>query len=203
MHYEVLIAFIASSLILTISPGPDILYVISQSFIKGTKAAIITSLGLTTGLLFHTFFVVVGLSLLIKKNENIFLFLKLIGALYFIFLAIMVFLKRSKKINIKSNQLENIDFFKKGLFMNLLNPKVSLFFIALFPGFIFHDNLSSELQFLILGLIFWFQANFIFITVSLFSNKLKIFTSSLVFLKKYVFLIEIFIYVFISIWILK
>jgi len=203
MHYEVLIAFIASSLILTISPGPDILYVISQSFIKGTKAAIITSLGLTTGLLFHTFFVVVGLSLLIKKNENIFLFLKLIGALYFIFLAIMVFLKRNKKINIKSNQLENIDFFKKGLLMNLLNPKVSLFFIALFPGFIFHDNLSSELQFLILGLIFWFQANFIFITVSLFSNKLKIFTSSLVFLKKYVFLIEIFIYVFISIWILK
>ena len=131
MHYEVLIAFIASSLILTISPGPDILYVISQSFIKGTKAAIITSLGLTTGLLFHTFFVVVGLSLLIKKNENIFLFLKLIGALYFVFLAIMVFLKRNKKINIKSNQLENIDFFKKGLFMNYLKRWSSLISVAI------------------------------------------------------------------------
>ena len=55
MNLEVLIAFIVSSTILTISPGPDILYVISQSFLKGKKAAIVTSLGLTTGLLFHTF----------------------------------------------------------------------------------------------------------------------------------------------------
>ena len=55
MHYEIIITFILSSLALTISPGPDILYVISQSFIKGKKQAIITSLGLTTGLLFHTF----------------------------------------------------------------------------------------------------------------------------------------------------
>ena len=63
MNLEVLIAFIVSSTILTVSPGPDILYVISQSFLKGKKAAIVTSLGLTTGLLFHTFFVVVGLSI--------------------------------------------------------------------------------------------------------------------------------------------
>ena len=62
MHFDVLITFIFSSLVLTISPGPDIIYVISQSLVKGKKAAIITSLGLTTGLLFHTFFVVIGFS---------------------------------------------------------------------------------------------------------------------------------------------
>lgn len=202
MNFEVLIAFIVSSAILTISPGPDILYVISQSFLKGKKAGIVTSIGLTTGLLFHTFFVVVGLSLLIRENENIFLFLKFIGALYFIYLAIMVFLKRNNKMNFKSKDLENIDFFKKGLLMNLLNPKVSLFFIALFPGFVFHDTLSSQIQFLILGLIFWFQANLIFIAVSIFSTKLNSMIAGKSFLSRIVFSIEISVYIFISIWIL-
>lgn len=202
MNFEVLIAFIVSSSILTISPGPDILYVISQSFLKGKKAAIVTSIGLTTGLLFHTFFVVVGLSLLIRENENIFLFLKFIGALYFIYLAIMVFLKRNNKINFKSKELDNIDFFKKGLLMNLLNPKVSLFFIALFPGFVFHDTLSAQIQFLILGLIFWFQANLIFIAVSIFSTKINSIVTGKSFLTRIGFLIEIGVYIFISIWIL-
>lgn len=202
MNLEVLIAFIVSSTILTVSPGPDILYVISQSFLKGKKAAIVTSLGLTTGLLFHTFFVVVGLSILIRENENIFLFLKFIGSLYFIYLAIMVFLKRNNKMNFKSKELENIDFFKKGLLMNLLNPKVSLFFIALFPGFIFHDTLSSQIQFLILGLIFWFQANVIFIAFSIFSTKINSIITGKSFLTRIRFWIEIGVYIFISIWIL-
>ena len=202
MNLEVLIAFIVSSTILTVSPGPDILYVISQSFLKGKKAAIVTSLGLTTGLLLHTFFVVVGLSILIRENENIFLFLKFIGSLYFIYLAIMVFLKRNNKMNFKSKELENIDFFKKGLLMNLLNPKVSLFFIALFPGFIFHDTLSSQIQFLILGLIFWFQANVIFIAVSIFSTKINSMITGKSFLSRIGFSIEIGVYIFISIWIL-
>jgi threonine/homoserine/homoserine lactone efflux protein len=149
MHIDVLITFILSSVVLTISPGPDIIYVISQSLLKGKKAAIVTSFGLTTGLLFHTFFVVIGLSVLISENENIFFSLKILGFLYFIYLAFKVFFKRKNKLNIKSNELENINFFKKGLMMNLLNPKVSLFFIALFPGFIFSDNLSSHLQFFI------------------------------------------------------
>ena len=74
MQVDVLLTFIFSSVVLTISPGPDIIYVISQSLVKGKKAAIVTSLGLTTGLLFHTFFVVIGLSVLISENENIFFF---------------------------------------------------------------------------------------------------------------------------------
>ena len=86
MHLEVIITFIISSLALTISPGPDIVYVISQSFIRGKKAAIITSVGLTTGLLFHTLFVIIGLSLLLRENENIFFLLKLLGSMYFIYL---------------------------------------------------------------------------------------------------------------------
>ena len=203
MHLEVIIAFVVSSLVLTISPGPDIIYVISQSFIRGKKAAIITSIGLTTGLLLHTFFVVIGLSLLLRENENVFFLLKLLGSIYFVYLAIMVFLNRNKEIKFNSDQTENIAFFKKGLLMNLLNPKVSIFFIALFPGFIFHDNLSSELQFLILGIIFWFQASLVFILVSIFSQKIQNFISGKKFLNNGKFIIEMCVYIFISIWILK
>ena len=203
MHTEVIFTFVLSSLVLTISPGPDIIYVISQSLVRGKKAAIITSIGLTTGLLFHTFFVVIGLSLLVSENENIFFLLRISGFLYFVYLAFMVFLKRKNKIDVKSNEFENISFFKKGLMMNLLNPKVSLFFIALFPGFIFSDNLNLQLQFLILGLIFWFQANLIFIFVSMFSNKISNFISRKNILSRNSFIVEICIYIFIAIWILK
>lgn len=203
MHTEVIFTFVLSSLVLTISPGPDIIYVISQSLVRGKKAAIITSIGLTTGLLFHTFFVVIGLSLLVSENENIFFLLRISGFLYFVYLAFMVFLKRKNKIDVKSNEFENISFFKKGLMMNLLNPKVSLFFIALFPGFIFSDNLNLQLQFLILGLIFWFQANLIFIFVSMFSNKISNLISRKNILSRNSFIVEICIYIFIAIWILK
>jgi threonine/homoserine/homoserine lactone efflux protein len=87
--------------------------------------------------------------------------------------------------------------------MNLINPKVSIFFIAFFPGFVFNKNLNVEFQFLILGLIFWFQANLIFIAVSIFSNKIKnlISSNNFFFRKKYI--VEICIYVFIGLWILK
>ena len=203
MHTEVIFTFVLSSVVLTISPGPDIIYVISQSLVRGKKAAIITSIGLTTGLLFHTFFVVIGLSLLVSENENIFFLLRISGFLYFVYLAFMVFLKRKNKIDVKSNEFENISFFKKGLMMNLLNPKVSLFFIALFPGFIFSDNLNLQLQFLILGLIFWFQANLIFIFVSMFSNKISNLISRKNILSRNSFIVEICIYIFIAIWILK
>jgi len=96
MHFDVLITFIFSSLVLTISPGPDIIYVISQSLVKGKKAAIITSLGLTTGLLFHTFFVVIGLSVLISENENIFFFTKDVRFFLFYLFSIYGFFKEKK-----------------------------------------------------------------------------------------------------------
>jgi threonine/homoserine/homoserine lactone efflux protein len=203
MHLDILITYVFSSFLLTISPGPDILYIISQSITRGKKTAIITSFGLTTGLLFHTFFVIFGLSFFIKENENIFLFLKIIGFFYFLYLALMVFLNRKNKIKLELNKTKSFNSFKKGLLMNLINPKVSIFFIAFFPGFVFNENLNVEFQFLILGLIFWFQANLIFIAVSIFSNKIKnlISSNNFFFRKKYI--VEICIYVFIGLWILK
>ena len=201
MNYDIVLTFVLSSLALTISPGPDILFVISQSFNKGKKQAIMTSLGLTTGLFFHTFLLIIGFSLLIKENQNLFFVLKFLGDFYLIFLAFKTFQNRKK---IYQNDLP-IRFisndFKRGLLMNLLNPKVSLFFIVLFPSFLFHDNLNSQIQFAILGILFWIQATFVFVTVSLFASSLKALVYKDSLFAKNLFWLEIFVYIFISIWI--
>ena len=202
MDVDVLITFFLTSLLLTISPGPDIIYVISQSISKGLKSAVMTSLGLTFGLLIHTFFVTIGLSLIISQNEYIFNFIKLLGVLYFSYLITVSFINRNKKkeLNIENNSSN--DFFK-GLVMNLLNPKVSLFFIAFFPSFLFHSNLSNEIQFLILGGIFWIQATLVFMLVSLFSSKLSSFSRDYNLISNKIYILEIGVYIFIVYWIVS
>lgn len=200
MDLETLITFLLASFTLTISPGPDILYVISQSIIKGKKSAFMISLGLTTGLLVHTFLVAVGLSVIISQNENILNMIKLLSVFYFFYLIVMVFLKRKDNLK-QSEEGFSENQFKKGLIMNLLNPKVSLFFIAFFPNFLFHDQISNQIQFLILGLIFWLQATIIFLLVSVFSSKFASISTKKSFVNKNIYIIEISIYLFIIYWI--
>ena len=200
MDSETFITFVLASFTLTISPGPDILYVISQSIIKGKKSALMTSLGLTTGLLVHTFLVAVGLSVIISQNENILNMIKLLSVFYFFYLIVMVFLKRNDNLK-QSEEGFSENQFKKGLIMNLLNPKVSLFFIAFFPNFLFHDQISNQIQFLILGLIFWLQATIIFLLVSVFSSKFTSISNKKSFFNKNIYIIEISIYLFIIYWI--
>jgi threonine/homoserine/homoserine lactone efflux protein len=202
MDVDVLLTFVLTSLLLTISPGPDIIYVISQSISKGVKSAITTSLGLTSGLLVHTFFVTIGLSLIISQNEYVFNFIRLLGILYFSYLIILVFISRNKKKELDINNKSSNDFYR-GLIMNLLNPKVSLFFIAFFPGFLFHNDLNNEIQFLILGGIFWLQATLVFLLVSLLSFKLNSFSKRQSLISNNIYLFEIGVYIFIIYWIVS
>ena len=202
MDIETLLTFTLASLSLTISPGPDILYVISKSIVQGKKAAILTSLGLTSGLVIHTFLIAFGLSIIISESEYILNSIKIIGVFYFIYLIIKVIQNRKTDDETKKD-LHNINYFKRGLIMNLLNPKVGLFFIAFFPGFLFHSELSNQVQFLILGLIFWLQASIVFLLVSVFASKLNSFTKSNSYYNKYLFLIEVIVYVFVIYWIVR
>jgi len=202
MDVDVLLTFVLTSLLLTISPGPDIIYVISQSISKGVKSAITTSLGLTSGLLVHTFLVTIGLSLIISQNEYVFNFIRLLGVLYFSYLIISVFFSRNKKKELDINNKSSNDFYR-GLIMNLLNPKVSLFFIAFFPGFLFHNDLNNEIQFLILGGIFWLQATLVFLLVSLLSFKLNSFSKRQSLISNNIYLFEIGVYIFIIYWIVS
>jgi len=152
-------------------PGPDILFVVNQSLDK-KKNGIITSLGLCTGLIFHTMFLVFGLSTLIESNKELITFLKYFGTIYLFYLAYLE-IKTENTIN---NSL-NSRLFLRGLYMNLINPKVLIFFIAYFPNFLFSDTIKISNQFLLLGFIFIFQALLVFISVSLIANKLIKYTS--------------------------
>ena len=202
MNIDILITFFLTSLLLTLSPGPDIIYVISQSISKGIKPALMTSLGLTSGLLIHTFFVTIGLSLIISENDYIFNMIKLLGVFYFLYLIVLTFKNRHIK---KESSVDNnsSNHFFRGLLMNLLNPKVSLFFIAFFPSFLFHNDLNNEIQFLILGSIFWIQATLVFLLVSLLSSSLNLYTSRYAYVINNLYLFEIGIYIFIIYWIVS
>ena len=161
-----ILLFLISSLALTLTPGPDILFVINQSLDK-RKNGIITSLGLCTGLIFHTMFLAFGLSALIESNKSVIIFLKYFGTIYLFYLAYLE-IKSENKVN------KSLDskLFLRGLYMNLINPKVLIFFVAYFPNFLFSDTIKISNQFLLLGFVFIFQALLVFISVSLISNKL-------------------------------
>ena len=162
-----ILLFLISSLALTLMPGPDILFVLNQS-LESKKSGFLISIGLCSGLVVHTLILVFGLSAFIETNEYVISYLKYFGTLYLFYLAF-------DELNTKFKQASkpnNTNLFLRGLYMNLVNPKVLLFFIAYFPNFLFSETLSISLQFLILGSIFIFQALIVFSSVSIASNKL-------------------------------
>jgi len=198
MQLETLLIFLFSASILTLSPGPDIIYVFIKSSTEGKIAGIKTVFGLTTGLIFHTLLLVFGVSALINSNDYFFFILKVFGFIYFIFLAISTYNKNSK---IDNKTLSSKNDFTTGLMMNVLNPKVSIFFIAFFPNYIFHNSWSYELQFSILGLIFWLIANTIFLLVVLLSSFNTGFVNNIINHNKIKVFKSVF-YLFIAIWII-
>ena len=167
MQIDVLLTFIFSAFLLTITPGPDISYVFFKSISKGKRDAIELSFGLTSGLLFHTLLVIFGISAILSSDDFYYDIIKYFGFFYFTTLSVLSIIKKNDFKN-KKNQTQNN--FITGLLMNILNPKVSIFFIAFLPGFIFHDTMHIKLQFLILGLIFWIISTIIFIFISISSE---------------------------------
>jgi len=185
-----ILLFLISSLVLTLMPGPDILFVINQSLIN-KKSGLIISIGLCSGLVIHTLILVFGLSVFIESNKDLVLYLKYFGTLYLFYLAYDELRTKDKLVQKNTNN----GLFLRGLYMNLINPKVLFFFIAYFPNFLFSDTFSISFQFMILGIIFIIQAFVIFFTVSVASNKITgllkvdVHSRSITYLKSLVFII--------------
>lgn len=159
-------------MLLTIMPGPDIIYVLVQSITNGKKFGIVTSLGLVTGIIIHTTLVAFGVSAIIKQSESLYVAIKVFGAAYLMFLAYKVYVS-NEVIELGSNvqKKDLLALFKQGFFMNVLNPKVSIFFLAFFPGFLYSSTQSSVTQFYVLGGLFMLQALLIFSMVSILSGN--------------------------------
>ena len=184
-----ILLFFISSLALTLMPGPDILFVINQS-IEDKKSGLLVAFGLCSGLVVHTLVLAIGLSAIIEQNDNVIMFFKYFGSFYLFYLASQEFKK-----DIVTSKRKKENFYLRGVYMNLINPKVLIFFLAYFPNFLFSDTISISYQFIILGAIFIFQALIVFSTVSLASNRLisilkvDVKNKKIVYLKSFIFVL--------------
>ena len=159
-------------MLLTIAPGPDILYLLTKSLSEGAKSGIILACGLVSGIVFHTTLVMIGVAALIQSSPAALTILKYVGATYLISLAIGAF-KSSETLQLgRADSSKNFSaLYRRGLMMNVLNPKVLLFFLAFLPQFLSND--SSSLQILFLGAVFALQALIIFSIVSFCAGRLR------------------------------
>ena len=152
---ESLISFSIATLFLALTPGPDNLYVISQSLTNGTKRGIATTIGLISGCIVHTTLLAFGVSAIIAASETIFYGLKIIGACYLLFLAYKVY-RSNPHVDLKNKVSKKtyLQLFKQGVIMNLVNPKILIFFLAFFPGFLWDEFQNTIYQFYVLGIVF-------------------------------------------------
>lgn len=160
---------------LSIAPGPDNIFVLMQSVAYGKKYGLIITLGLISGILIHTTLVAFGVSVIIKESDLAFFIIKLSGALYLFYLAFKVF-KSKEEIDLSKNttpKKKPLNLFKLGFIMNVLNPKVTIFFMAFFPGFLFSNELSTVVQFYILGGLFMLQALSIFGLIAILAGSIS------------------------------
>jgi threonine/homoserine/homoserine lactone efflux protein len=168
-----LIYFIAASATLTFLPGPDILFVLTQSISQGKMAGVATATGLCTGILVHTSAAALGISALVYKSALAFEIVKYAGAAYLLYLAWQA-LRESGELVSSTPVRETSAFalYRRGIFMNVLNPKVALFFLAFLPQFVNLESGNVPVQMIFLGVVFLIQAWIIFSAISVFAGMI-------------------------------
>jgi len=147
--------FITAAIIMLITPGPAVLYIVARSIEQGKLAGLISTLGVALGGLCHVLFAAFGLSIILVQSAIAFSIVKYIGAAYLIYLGIMKLTKKNKALtNPKLEKKRLLKIFTQGFVVNLLNPKTALFFMAFLPQFVNPVAGSVSLQIIYLGLIF-------------------------------------------------
>lgn len=204
MDINILIPFLTASILLAFMPGPDIIYVIMLSISKGKKQGIITALGLVSGIIVHTTLIAFGVAAIINKSEFLFLIIKVFGALYLFYLAYKTY-KSATSLNLATNNILDKSYFelyKQGFIMNVLNPKVVIFFLAFFPGFIVEENGNITQQIYVLGFLFMLQAFLVFSLVSITADKLTTYLRDNKKFEKQMYWFQIIVFIAIGIFIL-
>jgi len=148
--------FLAAGILLNLTPGPDTAYILGRSIAQGREAGIASALGICVGSIFHTCAAALGLSAILATSALAFGAIKLLGGAYLIFLGIKMLLDRRKHLSLPTNfrRRTTAAAFRQGVFTNILNPKVALFFLAFLPQFIDPASNMKVLAFLSLGLTF-------------------------------------------------
>ena len=175
MIFENFWLFALTGLLLNLTPGNDMLYVIARSSGGRTKAGIISALGIGAGCLVHILAAVAGLSALIAQSALAFNIIKYAGAAYLIYLGLRSLLKKNK-VFVAPNNVQPLPYkriFWQGVFTNVLNPKVALFFLAFLPQFIDLHRGNTGLQILFLGTWFDVVGTIVNILVALLFGRLS------------------------------
>lgn len=156
-----LLMFMAAGWLLNLTPGPDVLYIVTNALRSGVRAGLVAALGITAGCFVHIFAAALGVSALLAASATAFTLLKWAGALYLLYVGLQLVLSKAPSaINIiatnaydtRATSLKSIFF--KGFWTNALNPKVALFFLAFVPQFIAPDAPNKALTFVLLGVLF-------------------------------------------------
>ena len=162
--------FAAAGLLLNLTPGPDVLYIVTQGMRSGARAGMVAALGITAGCFVHIFAAALGVSALMAASATAFSVLKWLGAAYLVYVGIRMVLARAPSEgdqnamysiannNGKTGATALKSLFFQGFWTNALNPKVALFFLAFVPQFITPTTENKPLAFLLLGLLFNFNA---------------------------------------------
>lgn len=173
MGIEGFLTFLGTALLFIMTPGIDTVFVLNKSVVQGKKSGIKASFGVNAGVLVHTVFAALGLSLIIAESAWAFEFIKYLGAAYLFYLGVMKLIRKDKtspanRDKLQTNRSQNN--FLSGLFTNTLNPKVALFFLAFFPQFIDPDKIDDPVPFIVLGLTYAVMGTLWFVSLSLFAG---------------------------------
>jgi threonine/homoserine/homoserine lactone efflux protein len=170
---EILATFFAASVLLALAPGPDNIFVLTQSALQGKGAGLIVTLGLCTGLIVHTTAVALGVAVIFQASALAFTLFKLFGAGYLLYLAWQAFRASAKKIQATGNgELGGGRLYRRGIIMNVTNPKVSIFFLAFLPQFADPSRGPMTLQLLLLGVVFILATILVFGSIALLAGTL-------------------------------
>ncbi len=170
-----LLLFLSASLLLILAPGPDIIFTLTQGITHGKKAGIFTALGLAAGNSLHTAGAALGLSIIFKTSMFAFITLKIIGVCYLLYLSWQAIKHRNDPVIFENDfsVSSNRSLFFKGFLMNMLNPKVAIFFLAFLPQFISSGKNNAAIQMVSLGIIFMIMVAVIFGTIGYFAGAFR------------------------------
>ena len=171
--------FFAASWVLIITPGPDMIYVITRGISQGRKAGMISAIGVTLGILVHTIFAACGLAIVLRTSALAFLAVKFAGAGYLIYLGVKT-LKEKSDFEFNKDRLKDgiRKIFVQGILSNVLNPKIALFFLAFLPQFVNQGHGSAAIQMVYLGLMFALFGVVFLVLLGYFSGKIGLWFSN-------------------------
>ena len=164
MDAHSLLLFVAAGLLLNLTPGPDVLYIVTNALRGGRRAGVVAACGITAGCFVHIFAAALGVSALLATSATAFAVLKWLGAAYLVYVGLRMLLARAPVTtnliapyadSMRAGGMKGIFF--RGFWTNALNPKVALFFLAFLPQFIGPAVEHKALAFLLLGLLFNFN----------------------------------------------